>query len=418
MYAQPSAALENTPLGRDAQQWLRSCVHCGFCLATCPTYQVTGNELDGPRGRIYLVKQLVEGGAIGEPTREHLDRCLTCRACETACPSGVEYGRLLDVGRQLVEVAVPRTMAQRAARTALSEVLAQRRVFAALLRCVQVLRPCLPAALRARVPARDGRIDLSRPALRHTRRVILLEGCVQPALAPGINAAAARVLDRLGISTVRVRGEGCCGALSQHLGREARALDQIRRNVDALGAALAAGAETIVSTASGCGVTVKDYGQLLRADPRYAERAKIVAAATRDLAEVVTPADLHKVGVRSRTGAVVAWQNPCTLQHGQKLRGRVEALLKTLGCRLSAAPGTELCCGAAGTYALLQPAMSVELRTRKLGTLAAGQPEVIVTANIGCLEHLRTASTVPVRHWIELVDEQLRGRDLDDRLPG
>jgi glycolate oxidase iron-sulfur subunit len=417
MYAQPSSALENTSLGREAQQWLRSCVHCGFCLATCPTYQVTGNELDGPRGRIYLIKQLVEGGAIGEPTREHLDRCLTCRACETACPSGVEYGRLLDVGRQLVEVSVPRTTLDRAIRTVLAELLAERRVFAALLSVARVLRPCLPASLRARIPARDRTVEQVRPAPRHPRRVILLEGCVQPALAPGINAAAARVLDRLGISTVRVPGEGCCGALNQHLGREARALEQVRRNVDTLGAALAAGAEAIVSTASGCGVTIKDYGHLLRGDPTYAERATRVAAAARDLAEVITPEDLRSVGVRSRTGAVIAWQNPCTLQHGQKLRGRVEALLKTLGCRVAPSAGEELCCGAAGTYALLQPAMSHELRTRKLGALMSGQPEVIVTANVGCLEHLRAAATVPVRHWIELVDEQLRGRDLDDRLP-
>jgi glycolate oxidase iron-sulfur subunit len=300
----------------------------------------------------------------------------------------------------------------------LSELLAERRVFAMLLGFARLLRPALPAALRARIPSRDTTVDRSRPSLRHPRRVILLEGCVQPALAPGINAAASRVLDRLGISTVRVPREGCCGALSQHLGRETRALEQIRSNVDALAAALAAGAEAIVSTASGCGVTVKDYGHLLREDAAYAERARTVAAATRDLAEIITPADLQSVGVRSRTGAVVAWQNPCTLQHGQKLRGRVETLLKTLGCHLTTSPGTDLCCGAAGTYALLQPALSQELRSRKLRALMSGQPEVIVTANVGCLEHLRAASRVPVRHWIELVDEQLRGRDLDDRLPG
>ena len=418
MFAQPSAELEDTPLGRDAQALLRSCVHCGFCLATCPTYQVTGNELDGPRGRIYLVKQLVEGGPVGVPTRDHLDRCLTCRACETACPSGVEYGRLLDIGRELVERAVPRTPAQRNVRTLLAEMLAQRHVFAALLGVGRLLRPVLPSALRGLVPPRASAIDRNRPAARHTRRVILLEGCVQPALGPGINAAAARVLDRIGVSTVRVTTEGCCGALSQHLGRGARALEQMRHNVEVLGAALDQGAEAIVSTTSGCGLTVKDYGHLLREDPTWAARATRVALATRDLCEVITPVDLQRAGVRARTGAVVAWQAPCTLQHGQKLRGHVEALLRTLGCRLARVATPELCCGAAGTYALLQRELSHELRTKKLAALVAGQPELIVTANVGCLEHLRAASAVPVRHWIELVDEQLRRRDLDDRLPG
>jgi glycolate oxidase iron-sulfur subunit len=387
-------------------------VHCGFCLPTCPTYRVTGNELDGPRGRIYLVKQLVEGGAVDEATREHLDRCLTCRACETACPSGVQYGHLLELGRELVERKAPRTDTQLKVRRWLAELLSRRRVFAALLPIGRLARPLLPARLRDRVPPRPGgRRDW--PAPRHARRIVLLDGCVQPALAPGINAAAAQVLDRVGISAMRLRGEDCCGALHHHLALEDGALERVRRNVDACCAALDAGAEAIVSTASGCGAMVKEYGHVLREDPQYAARAARVAAATRDLCELVAPQDLVALGIRRRTGAVVAWHSPCTLQHGQRLRGRVEALLQTLGCHLSEVADAGLCCGAAGTYTLLQPALSEELRTRKLRALEAGKPEVLVTANVGCLEHLRAASRVPVRHWIELVYDQCNALDLD-----
>jgi glycolate oxidase iron-sulfur subunit len=388
-------------------------VHCGFCLTTCPTYRITGNELDGPRGRIYLVKQLVERGAVAEATREHLDRCLTCLACETACPSGVQYGHLLEVGRELAEQQAPRPEAQRRLRLWLAELLSRRRVFAALLPLGRIARPLLPARLRRQVPPRPATTRREWPAARHARRVVLLEGCVQPALAPGINVAAAHVLDRIGISPLRLRDEDCCGALHHHLALEDRALERVRRNVDACNAALDAGAEAIVSTASGCGAMVKDYGHVLRNDPAYAERAARVAAATRDLCELVTPDDLVALGIRRRTGAVVAWHSPCTLQHGQRLRGRVEALLQTLGCRLDAVPDAGFCCGAAGTYTLLQPALSDELRMRKLAALEAGKPEVIVTANIGCLEHLRAGSSVPVRHWIELVYDQCHARELD-----
>jgi glycolate oxidase iron-sulfur subunit len=413
VFAQPSADLQHTPQGRDAQSWLRNCVHCGFCLPTCPTYQVTGSELDGPRGRIYLVKQLVEGGAVDDATREHLDRCLTCRACETACPSGVQYGHLLEIGRELVERQAPRPETQRIARVWLAALLSRRRVFAALLALGRIVRPLLPARLRARVPPRaEGRPVW--PAPRHARRVVLLDGCVQPGLAPAINAAAAQVLDRVGISAIRLRGEDCCGALHHHLALENGAVERVRRNVDACSAALDSGAEAIVSTASGCGAMVREYGHLLRHDGEYARRAARVAAAARDLCELVAPADLVALGVRRRTGAVVAWHAPCTLQHAQRLRGRVEALLQTLGCRLVEVADAGVCCGAAGTYTLLQPVLAEELRTRKLRALEAGKPEVVVTANIGCLEHLRASSSVPVRHWIELVYDQCHARDLDE----
>lgn len=407
MFTQPAAGLADTERGRDAQALLRSCVHCGFCLPACPTYRVTGNELDSPRGRIYLVKQLVEGAPVSATTRGHLDRCLTCRACERACPSGVEYGRLVELGRELVAERVPRPASQRAVRNLLVGVLGRPRLFAWTLRLGQAVRGWLPASWQARVPPRLARAPRDKPESRRARRVVLLEGCVQPALAPAINDAAARVLDRLGIAVERLRGERCCGALAHHLDHTARALEQARGNVDACSAALDAGAEAIVSSASACGLMVKDYGRLLARDAAYAARAHRVSAATRDLAEIVEPGDLARAGLRPGTGPRVAWQAPCTLQHGQRLDGRVESLLQAAGCALETTLESGLCCGSAGTYSLLQPALSGELRRRKLLALTVGAPAAIATANVGCLEHLRAASPVPVRHWIELVADAL-----------
>ena len=406
MFAQPAAGLEGTQRGDEAQLLLRNCVHCGFCLPACPTYRFTGNELDSPRGRIYLIKQMVEGAPATATTREHLDRCLTCRACEPACPSGVEYGRLIDLGRELVDERAPRALPDRALRRTLVELLSRPRLFAAMLRIGQAVRTWLPAALGARIPSPAPR-PATEPATRHARRVLLLEGCVQPGLAPGINAAAARVLDRLGIAVERAAGERCCGALGHHLGHSDRALDQARRNVDAACAALDAGAEAIVSTASACGLMVKDYGRLLADDTAYATRAKRVSAATRDLAEIIQPDDLARAGLTRGTGPRVAWQAPCTLQHGQRLGGRVDALLEAAGFTLAPTREGTICCGSAGTYSIMQSELSGELRQRKLAALTVGAPEMIATANIGCLEHLRAASPVPVRHWIELVDEMI-----------
>ena len=406
MFTRPAAGLEGTPRGADAQALLRNCVHCGFCLPACPTYRVTGNELDSPRGRIYLIKQLVEGAPVTATTREHLDRCLTCRACERACPSGVEYGRLIDLGRELVDERVPRPANERATRAALVAVFSRPRLFTALLRIGQAVRALLPAGLQQRIPPRTATraAASTRP---HTRRVVLLEGCVQPGLAPGINAAAARVLDRLGIGVERIRGEQCCGALGHHLGHTERALDQARRNIDACCAALDAGAEAIVSTASACGLMVKDYGRLLAGDAAYAERARRVSAATRDLAEVIEPNDVGRAGLARGNGPRIAWQAPCTLQHGQRVAERAESLLKSAGFRLTPVRDAQLCCGSAGTYSILQPELSQELRRRKLAALTGGEPQMIATANIGCLEHLHAASPVPVRHWIELIADTL-----------
>jgi glycolate dehydrogenase iron-sulfur subunit len=395
--------LLTTPAGREADEVLRNCVHCGFCNATCPTYQLTGDELDGPRGRIYLIKQVLEGRPATARTQLHLDRCLTCRACETTCPSGVEYHHLLDTGRELIERQVGRTPGGHLLRRVLRLILTRRRTFAVLLRMGQALRPLLPRGVQRQVPARPPRL----PAVsggNHRRRMLLLEGCVQPALAPQINHATRRVLDALGITVVSATGSGCCGAVSHHLGAVDEARQFMRNNIDAWWPEIRVGAEAIVITASGCAPLVKEYGRLLAEDSVYAEKAARVSALARDLSEVVTQEPLDE-RLRPNAGArKIAFHSPCTLQHAQKLDGVVEDLLARAGFELTAVAGKHLCCGSAGTYSLLQPALARELRDNKLEALQAGEPEVIATANIGCLMHLAGTSRIPVRHWIELLE--------------
>ncbi|PWK39665.1 glycolate oxidase subunit GlcF [Pseudomonas sp. B21-040] len=392
------------PRAEEAESILRTCVHCGFCNATCPTYQLLGDELDGPRGRIYLIKQVLEGHEVTSKTQQHLDRCLSCRNCETTCPSGVDYHNLLDIGRAVVDAAVPRSLEQRLLREGLRSVVPNPGLFKALVNSGQVFRALLPNTLQAKLPRRVYPAK-PRPTVRHARQVLILEGCVQPGLSPNTNAATARVLDRLGISVIPAREAGCCGAVDYHLDAQAAGLDRARRNIDAWWPSIESGAEAIVQTASGCGAFIKDYGHLLRADPAYADKAKKVSALAKDLVEVLRDEPLETLGIHSDQR--LAFHCPCTLQHAQKLGGAVEALLTSLGFNLTPVPDSHLCCGSAGTYSLTQPELSRQLRDNKLNALESGHPEVIVTANIGCQTHLDGAGRTPVRHWIELVEAAL-----------
>ena len=401
---------QGTELGREAEAILRKCVHCGFCTATCPTYQLLGDERDSPRGRIYLIKQVLEGHAPTRETQLHLDRCLTCLNCETTCPSGVQYGHLIDIGRQVVEAKVPRPPAEARKRRLLKEGLTSP-LFGTALRLGQSVRGLLPAVLKDKVPER--RAAGAWPRRAHPHKVLLLEGCVQPAMAPNINAATARVLDAAGIECVLPRGQGCCGAVRYHLADGEGGLKQMRANIDAWWPHIERGAvEAIVINASGCGAMVKDYGHLLRHEPRHAERAARVSAMARDVSELL-PELVAALRGRVRPPAeVLAWHAPCSLQHGQQLRGGVEQHLGELGFKLRpAAQEAHLCCGSAGTYSVLQPELSLQLRERKLGHLlgerAAEHPAAILSANIGCITHLQAGTELPVRHWIELLDEAL-----------
>ncbi|KJU75627.1 glycolate oxidase iron-sulfur subunit [Ectopseudomonas oleovorans] len=399
-----SEQAKRLPRAEEAERILRSCVHCGFCNATCPTYQLLGDELDGPRGRIYLIKQMLEGNEVTAKTQQHLDRCLTCRNCETTCPSGVQYHNLLDIGREVVEQAVPRPLNERLLRQGLRAVVPRPALFKTLTQTGLALRPLLPAALKAKLP-REIRPAKPRPAQQHTRRVLMLEGCVQPGLSPNTNAATARVLDRLGISVTPIREAGCCGAVDYHLNAQEAGLQRARQNIDAWWPAIEAGAEAIVQTASGCGAFVKDYGHLLASDPAYSAKAARVSALAKDLVEVLQSEALEQLQVRAEQR--LAFHCPCTLQHAQKLGGAVEGVLTRLGFGLTAVPDSHLCCGSAGTYSLTQPALSRQLRDNKLNALESGKPDAIVTANIGCQTHLDGAGRTPVRHWIEIVEEAM-----------
>ncbi len=404
MRTQLSKAFINTSQGQEADAILRACTHCGFCNATCPTYQLLGDELDGPRGRIYLIKSLLEGAEVTGTTQLHLDRCLTCRACETTCPSGVQFGRLADIGRGVIEQQVKRPWRERLLRRLLRMFIPYPARFTPVLRLAQWFKLLLPASLRGSVPPRQK--STLWPTAQHKRRMLILDGCAQPAISPTINAATARVLDKLGISLVRPPNAGCCGAISYHLGAHEEGLNFMRRNITAWWPHIESGIEAIVITASGCGSLVKEYGHLLQHDPDYAEKAARVSALTQDISEILVRQDLSmlKPAPDPVTAKKIACHTPCSLQHAQKLPGAVENILGKLGFELTDVPDTHLCCGSAGTYSILQQELSQELLKNKLTALQSGDPECIATANIGCLTHLQSASNVPVKHWIELLD--------------
>ena len=413
MHTDLAPEYQNSADGQAAAAILRKCVHCGFCTATCPTYQLLGDELDGPRGRIYLMKAVLEGATPTRKTQAHLDRCLTCRSCESTCPSGVHYGELLDIGRKLVDAKVPRPLGEQALRWALKEGIPSP-LFAPAMKLGQLVRPLLPAALKAKVPAKQAAGVW--PGTVHARKVLLLAGCVQPAMAPNINSATARVLDAAGVQCLIAAQAGCCGAVKFHLNDQQGGKAQMRANIEAWWPYVQDGVEAIIMNASGCGVTVKEYGHLLKDEPLYAAKAARISALTKDLSEWLPELserlsgklDAHSV---AQAGAM-AFHPPCSLQHGQQLRGGVEKHLQALGFDIKVT-GAEahLCCGSAGTYSVINPDLAYQLRDRKLGhlqtTFSGSAPDLIVSANMGCIKHLQSGTSTPVRHWVEVLDEAL-----------
>ncbi len=395
--------VKKRPEAEELQNILQDCVHCGFCLATCPTYQLLGDELDSPRGRIYLIKQLLEGEQVSRLTQQHLDRCLTCRACETTCPSGVRYGRLLDIGREIVDSKVSRPYLERAKRWLFCHIFPFPKRFARIIKLARWVRPLLPVAIKQKIPVKQQ--VATRPELsdkpRHTRKVLLLSGCVQPVLAPSIDMVTTKVLDKLGISLIPVQMSSCCGALNYHLSDHSQALAFARQNIDACWPYIEQGVEAILMTASGCGVMIKMYHELLQFDPDYAKKATKVSALAKDLSEILEHEDLSIF--KTRHTQKVAFQSPCTLQHGQQITGVVEKLLRQAGYHLTEVADAHLCCGSAGVYSLLQPQLSSQFLGHKLLALEADQPDILATANIGCLTHLQSKSTIEVVHWVELL---------------
>lgn len=397
----------------EAADIVRRCVHCGFCTATCPTYQLLGDERDGPRGRIYLIKQMLEGESVTRETQQHLDRCLTCRNCETTCPSGVEYGRLVDIGREFIEKKVRRPLGQRLARGLLREGLTSP-LFGPAVRLGSRLKSFLPDLLASKLPMGE-RPRRDWPSNSHARKVILLNGCVQPSLLPNIDLATAWVLNALEVQAVVVQTSGCCGAVRHHLADPDGALNQARRNIDAWWPLLQSGGfEAVLVNASGCAVMVKDYGHLLADDPAYCEKAAYVAGRALDPVVFLQPMlprlqDILGQNPARPAAPNVSYHAPCTQQHGMRCRGEVEAFLTQLNVKVLPVADSHLCCGSAGTYSVLQPALAKTLRDNKIQALSAAGPDRILSANVGCIGHLQSGSHLAVQHWLEWLDEALHG---------
>lgn len=374
---------KNSPQGKKADDILRSCVHCGFCLATCPTYQLSSNELDSPRGRIYLIKSALEDNEVSQNSLQYLDQCLTCRACESTCPSGVEYGQLADIGRELVEPH--RAWWQKLYRSSVRFFLTS------------------PALFNTVAPFfKHSSINTPKiTADNATSRVLLLTGCVQPALAPTINHATNNILAKLGVEVIETPQSACCGALEHHLSAQDQALQQVKHNIDSWSELVESGVEAIISTASGCGVMIKDYKTLFEPNDPYYQKAMEISDKTKDIAEYLLGQDLSALSIKENN---LSYHAPCTLQHGQKLPSIVEHVLAKTGYQVSPITDSHLCCGSAGSYSIFQPKISKQLRENKLQHLSASNPDVIVTANIGCLMHLSKGTNIPVKHWIELVN--------------
>ena len=405
-----SSEFSKNPAIKEAEDILRACVHCGFCTATCPTYQILGDELDSPRGRIYLIKQLLEGNEVTQKTQTHLDRCLTCRSCETTCPSGVRYGRLVEIGREVIEQKVPRSFVENAKRTMLRKIVPYPGRFSAVVKIGQMIRPFLPSELKTKVPElpknNRKKNSTSLTNANRKRKMLVLEGCAQSVVTPETNSAANRVLEKLGIELQSAPKAGCCGAVSHHLSAHEEGLSFMRRNIDAWWPFIERGCEAIITTASGCGAVVKEYGELLKHDPAYAEKAEKVSVLARDVSEILSKEELPEIDPIT-IDKKIAFHSPCTLQHGQKIVGSVESILTRVGYTLTQVKDTHLCCGSAGTYSVLQPELSQQLLDNKLSCLQEEKPDYIATANIGCQMHMSTKSGVPVKHWIELLDDVL-----------
>jgi len=403
MQTKISKEFNQTIAGQRAEKILRSCVHCGFCTATCPTYQLLGDELDSPRGRIYLIKQMLEGNDVSRKTQQHLDRCLSCRSCETTCPSGVQYSHLLDIGRELVDEKISRPMIVKAKRWVIKQLIPYPKRFAFILNSARTIRPALPSKLKKTIPVISGNTRWSNST--HSRKMIVLDGCAQASLSPSINAATSRVLSRLGIELSNISFAQCCGAVNQHMNDSTTATRFIKNNIDQWHPLIESGeAEAIITTASGCGAMVKEYGYLLEDDKDYANKAKVISDACKDISEVISNEDLSIF--TAKTNNTISFHSPCTLQHALQLNGVVENILTQIGYQLSVIKDAHLCCGSAGTYSILQPEISTQLRTSKLDALQQAQPELIATANIGCLHHLASATETRVLHWIELLDQE------------